>query len=61
VNITDALACQGVCGETSQPEIEALARAGGVPDHHIDTRDPMDRMRSWLRYAQDLEAVRVTA
>jgi phospholipase C len=61
VNITDALACQGVCGETSQPELEALARAGGVPDHHIDTRDPMDRMRSWLRHAQDLEAVRVTA
>ncbi len=44
---------------TSQPEMEALARAGGVPAHHVDSRGPEERMRAWLRHAQELEAVRV--
>jgi phospholipase C len=44
---------------TSQPELEALARAGGVPAHHVDPRTPGERLRGWLRHAQALEAVRV--
>lgn len=61
VDLSRAIHRQAEFYETSQPEIEALARAGGVPDHHIDTRAPMERMRSWLRHAQELEAVRVIA
>jgi ABC-type phosphate/phosphonate transport system substrate-binding protein len=61
VDLSHAIHRQAEFYETSQPEIEALARAGGVPDHHIDTRAPMERMRSWLRHAQELEAVRVIA
>jgi phospholipase C len=45
--------------QTSQPEMEALARAGGVPAHHVDPRDDHQRLASWLRRAQELEAVRV--
>jgi phospholipase C len=44
---------------TSQPELERFARAGGIPADHIDTRAPEERVRSWLRHAQELEAVRV--
>jgi hypothetical protein len=44
---------------TSQPELEALARAGGVPAHHVDPRGPSDRLQAWLRHAQALEAVRI--
>jgi phospholipase C len=44
---------------TSQPELEALARAGGIPAHHVDPRDADQRLASWLRHAQELEAVRV--
>jgi hypothetical protein len=39
--------------------MEALARAGGVPAHHVDPRSADERMRAWLRHAQELEAVRV--
>jgi phospholipase C len=46
---------------TSQPEMEALARAGGVPAHHVDPRSAEERLRAWLRHAQELEAVRVLA
>ncbi|HTB57924.1 MAG TPA: alkaline phosphatase family protein [Polyangia bacterium] len=44
---------------TSQPELEALARAGGVPAHHVDPRGPTERLQAWLRHAQALEAVRI--
>ncbi len=44
---------------TSQPELEALARAGGLPSHHVDPRGPDERLQAWLRHAQALEAVRV--
>jgi hypothetical protein len=44
---------------TSQPELEALARAGGVPAHHVDPRGAEERLQAWLRHAQALEAVRV--
>ncbi|HXJ23909.1 MAG TPA: alkaline phosphatase family protein [Polyangia bacterium] len=44
---------------TSQPEMAALAAAGGVPARHVDRREPDVRVRAWLRWAQELEAVRV--
>ena len=44
---------------TSQPELEVLARAGGVPAHHVDPRGPDERLQAWLRHAQGLEAVRI--
>jgi phospholipase C len=44
---------------TSQPEIHALAAAGGVPRDHVDARSPDERLRAWLRHAQALEAIRV--
>jgi phospholipase C len=44
---------------TSQPEMKRLALAGGVPADHVDSRAPAERLRSWLRLAQELEAVRV--
>jgi phospholipase C len=59
VDVSAAINREEAIHETSQPEIEALARAGGVPEHHIDTRASLDRVRSWLRHAQELEAVRV--
>jgi phospholipase C len=45
--------------ESSQPEMEQLAAAGRVPRHHLDPRPPDERLRAWLRHAQELEAVRV--
>jgi hypothetical protein len=49
----------GALHGTSQPELEHFARAGGVPEGHLDKRAPLERVRSWLRHAQELEAVRV--
>ncbi len=42
-----------------QPEMDALALAGGLPAHHLDPRAPDERFAAWLRHAQGLEAVRV--
>jgi phospholipase C len=46
---------------TSQPEMHALAAAGGVPHGHCDPRSGEERVRCWLRSAQELESVRVIA
>jgi phospholipase C len=46
---------------TSQPEMHALADAGRVPRHHVDPRSGHERVKSWLRAAQELESVRVIA
>jgi phospholipase C len=46
---------------TSQPEMHALAAAGGVPPGHVDPRSGEERVRCWLRCAQELESVRVIA
>jgi phospholipase C len=46
---------------TSQPEMHALAAAGGVPHGHVDLRTGEERVRCWLRCAQELESVRVIA
>jgi len=44
---------------TSQPELHALAAAHGLPRGHFDPRAPHERVRAWLRRAQELEALRV--
>jgi phospholipase C len=44
---------------TSQPELHALAAARGLPSGHVDPRPPHERVRAWLRRAQELEALRV--
>jgi phospholipase C len=59
VELRGGLARDGAIHGTSQPEMERLARRGGVPSHHVDARTPRERVRSWLRHAQELEAVRV--
>jgi len=44
---------------TSQPEMHKLAAAGGVPRAHVDPRSDDERIESWLRFAQELDSVRV--
>jgi phospholipase C len=61
VELDGALAGSQALHGSSQPEMERLARKGGVPLHHLDARTPHERVRSWLRHAQELEAVRVVA
>ena len=46
---------------TSQPEMHALAEAGGVPGDHVDPRSGPERVQAWLRRAQELDVVRVIA
>jgi phospholipase C len=61
VRLHETLARREALHRTSQPELERYARAGGVPRDHVDRRAPAERIRSWLRHAQELEAVRVVA
>jgi phospholipase C len=44
---------------TSQPEVHALAARHGLPPGHVDPRAPHERVRAWLRHAQELEALKV--
>ena len=44
---------------SSLPELARAARVGGVPAAHIDARPAGERVHSWLRHAQELEAIRV--
>ena len=44
---------------SSLPELARAARAGRVPAAHIDPRPAGERVQSWLRHAQELEAIRV--
>jgi phospholipase C len=59
VEIRGALTRRGAFHASSQPEIARRARRGGVPAHHVDARPPVERLHSWLRHAQELEAVKV--
>ncbi|HVU53365.1 MAG TPA: alkaline phosphatase family protein [Polyangia bacterium] len=59
VELAGTLARGGALHRTSQPEVHRLARRGGTPLHHLDLRSPYERVSSWLRRAQELEAVRV--
>jgi phospholipase C len=44
---------------SSQAGIDAALKARSVPEHTVDPRSAEDRIKSWLRHAQELEAVRV--
>jgi hypothetical protein len=46
---------------TSQPEMHALAAAGGVPHGHVDRRSGEERVKAWLRHAHNLESIRLAA
>jgi phospholipase C len=44
---------------TSQSEVQQALETGETPSHLVDGRADADRLRSWLRVAQDLGAVKV--
>jgi phospholipase C len=44
---------------SSQPEVEAALAAGRLPEGCVDARSDEERFGSWLRHAQELEAVKV--
>ena len=46
---------------TSQPEMHALAKAGGIPDGHFDRRSGEERIKAWIRHAHALESIRLVA
>jgi phospholipase C len=46
---------------TSQPEMHALAAAGGIPDGHFDRRSGEERIKAWIRHAHALESIRLIA
>jgi phospholipase C len=48
-----------VAQATSQPEMEAALRSGRLPSGLVDPRSDHERLASWLRHAQELEAVKV--
>jgi phospholipase C len=50
---------QALATPTSQSEMHDLLRSGAVPAQMVDGRSTNDRFRSWLRHAQELEAVKV--
>jgi phospholipase C len=47
--------------ESSQPEIEQALADRTIPAHLVDARSDTDRLTSWLRHAQELDAVRLRA
>lgn len=47
--------------ESSQPEIEQALADRSIPQHLVDSRSDAERLASWLRHAQELDAVRVRA
>jgi phospholipase C len=59
VEVRSELTAAAAIRRNTQPEIVRLARGGGVPREHVDPRPPLERVQSWLRHAQALEAVRV--
>jgi phospholipase C len=44
---------------TSQPEMESAMTSGRLPAECVDPRSDDERFGSWLRHAQELEAVKV--
>jgi phospholipase C len=61
VAVSESRTLRAPLRRTSQPEMHALAEAGGVPPGHGDPRPGAERVRSWIRRAQELESVRVIA
>jgi phospholipase C len=61
VAVSESRTLRAPLRRTSQPEMHALAAAGGLPPGHGDPRPDHERVRSWIRRAQELESVRVIA
>jgi phospholipase C len=59
VEVPARLVRAGAVRASSQGELEAALRARAVPEEHVDVRSDDARFASWLRLAQELEAVRV--
>jgi phospholipase C len=61
VAVSESRVLRAPLRRTSQPEMHALAELHGVPAGHVDLRSGEERVRSWIRRAQELESVRVIA
>ncbi|HEY0709024.1 MAG TPA: alkaline phosphatase family protein [Polyangia bacterium] len=59
VSFTSHLIAELPHQRSSQPEIEAALAARRLPDGTVDPRSTEERLQSWLRWAQELEAVKV--
>jgi len=59
VTLSAARSLRAPSRASSLPELARAARAGRVPAAHIDVRSDDERVHSWLRHAQELEAIRV--
>jgi phospholipase C len=53
----EMLACAG--WEGGHEEMEAALRSGRIRGEHVDPRDLEERLRGWLRVAEELDVVRV--
>jgi phospholipase C len=59
VELGAACAVTAAANSSSQHEMEQILDQGDVPAELVDPRSTGDRFGSWLRYAQDLEAVKL--
>jgi phospholipase C len=59
VELTASMVAGLTSQASSQPELEAALQAGGLPVDLVDSRSDRDRLSSWLRHAQELEAVKI--
>ena len=61
VTLSESRTLRAPLRATSQPEMHALAAAGGVPHGHVDRRSGEERVAAWLRHAHALESIRLVA
>jgi phospholipase C len=59
VEITRAQTIQALSRPPSQPELALALAEHRVPEHMVDPRDADQRLRGWLRWAEELEVARV--
>jgi phospholipase C len=59
VELSSALVARLAGQPSSQPEMEAALQSHRLPDTLVDARSDEQRIGSWLRHAQELQAVRV--
>jgi phospholipase C len=52
-------AAQTIVAPPVDPDLQAALAAGRVVAHQLDPRTAQERLHTWLRHAQDLEAVRI--
>jgi phospholipase C len=59
VELPSALTIAPPADAVPDPELQAALASGRVPANRIDPRSPTERMASWLRRAQELDAVKI--